>query len=328
MEIVDRQLDHLARMVDDLLDVSRITRGRIILKKQNLNLSTALESAITASRAVLDSRRHRFSVDMAGTDLWIDADPVRLEQIVTNLLTNAAKYTPSDGRVWLSAHREQSSVVIHIRDNGMGIASDQIDKMFDLFAQGNRSLARSEGGLGIGLTVARSLTELHGGTLVASSPGLNQGSQFTITLPAATPAPESAEPRQAHPASTTRKGGSRVMIIDDNIDLARGMAGLLKHLNHQVWVAYDGPSGLEAVRAHRPEVVLLDIGLPGMDGFEVADLLRREEFGKDVLLIAVTGYGQEEDRQHAFSAGFDHFVTKPVDYPTLLALMVGNSPAQ
>ena len=193
--------------------------------------------------------------------------------------------------------------------------------MFELFAQGDRSLARSEGGLGIGLTLARSLAEMHGGCLTATSAGLGKGSEFVVRLPAAAPlAAGSPEPaRRGEPA---RARGLRVLVIDDNIDMARALASLLKMLNHEVCTAYDGPSGLEAARVHRPEVVLLDVGLPGMDGYQVAEQLRREEFGKTVRLIAVTGYGQDEDRQRALSVGFDQFVTKPVDFATLMTIMV------
>ena len=251
---------------------------------------------------------------------------MRLEQIVTNLLTNAAKYTESGGEIWLSAHLEGSSIVIKVRDSGIGIPAEQIPRMFELFAQGDRSLARSEGGLGIGLTLAGSLTEMHGGTLTATSAGPGKGSEFVARLPASAPlASGTAAPKQ--PVEPARRRALRVLVIDDNIDMTRGLARLLKLLNHEVWTAYDGKTGLEAARTHRPDVLLLDIGLPGMDGFQVAEQLRREVFGKDIVLIALTGYGRDEERQRAISAGFDHFVTKPVDYATLETLMAGPSPS-
>jgi PAS domain S-box-containing protein len=327
MGIISRQTKHLTRMIDDLLDVSRITRGKIKLQKERVDVANVMYSAVGSARPLVESRHHELTVAVPDDELAADADPIRLEQIVANLLMNAAKYSDQGGKIALSAERDGNWIVIKVRDTGMGMPIDQIGKMFDLFTQGDRSLARSEGGLGIGLTVARSLAEMHGGRLTANSEGPGTGSEFVVYLPAAMPEKIAKSQQFTMPQAARRRGGSRVMIIEDNIDLASGMAGLLKLWNHEVWVAYDGPSGLEAVRAHRPEVVLLDLGLPGMDGYEVANHLRREEFGKDVLLIAVTGYGKEEDRQQAFSAGFDHFVTKPVDYPTLLALMVGPEPA-
>jgi PAS domain S-box-containing protein len=321
MDVINRQVKHLSRLIDDLLDVSRITRGKIQLRKEQLDMGLVVRGAIETARPLIDARQHQLMVTIAPAILPVNGDPVRLEQIVTNLLTNAAKYTASGGRIWLLADRDDGAIVVKVRDTGMGIPPEQISRMFELFAQGDRSLARSEGGLGIGLTLARSLTELHGGSITATSAGPGTGSEFVVRLPASVPTLESSkgvEPRVE--AVPTR--GSRVLVIDDNVDMARGLASLLKLQDHEVWTAYDGPSGLVAARTHRPDVLLLDIGLPGMDGYQVAEQLRQEEFGKDVLLIAVTGYGQAEDYQRALSAGFDHFVTKPVDYSKLLSLMV------
>ncbi len=221
------------------------------------------------------------------------ADPVRLEQIVTNLLTNAAKYTESGGEIWLSVERDQNDIVIKVRDTGIGIAPEQIERLFELFAQGDRSLARSEGGLGIGLPLARKLAEMHGGSLTATSRGPGTGSEFVVRLPAAA-APAGAT-AAAKPAEAVAAPGRRVLVVDDNIDMARTLSALLRILKHEVWTAHDGPTGLDAARAHRPDVMLLDIGLPGMDGYQVAEEMRRQDFGKDALLIAVTGYGQEAD---------------------------------
>jgi PAS domain S-box-containing protein len=321
MDVISRQVRHLSRLIDDLVDVSRITRGKIQLRKERLDVSPIVRSAIELARPVIEARHHKLTVAIAPGNLPAEADPVRLEQIVTNLLTNAAKYTESGGQIWLSAQREEDTIVIKVRDTGIGIPPEQISRMFELFAQGDRSLARSEGGLGIGLTLARSLTEMHGGRLTATSAGSGTGSEFVVRLPASSPLPAGASGPRLRGEPSPRRA-LRVLVIDDNIDMARGLASLLKLLNHEVWTAHDGPSGLDAARVHRPQVVLLDIGLPGMDGYQVAERLRREEFGNAVRLIAVTGYGQEEDRQRALSAGFDQFVTKPVDYSTLLTLMV------
>jgi PAS domain S-box-containing protein len=327
MDVINRQLKHLSRLIDDLCDVSRITRGKIQLRKERLDVAMVLRSAIESVRPLIETRRHNLTVTIPAQPLLAEADPVRLEQIITNLLTNAAKYTDSGGQIWVSAERDGEEIAIKVRDAGMGIPAEQLPRLFDLFAQGARSLARSEGGLGIGLTLVRSLTEMHGGSVTATSAGPGTGSEFVVRLPAALTLSDACEEPKSQAEPGPRRG-SRVLVVDDNVELAQGLANLLKLLNHEVWTAYDGPTGLEAARGHRPEVVLLDIGLPGLDGYQVAEQLRQEEFGKDVLLIAVTGYGQEEDRQQAFSAGFDHFLTKPVDYATLRELMVATgSPA-
>ena len=320
-DVINRQVKHLSRLVDDLFDVSRITRGKIQLRRERLDVGIAVRRAIESAQPLIEARQQELTISVAPGNLPADADPVRLEQILTNLLTNAAKYTENGGKIWLSAEQEVDVIVIKVRDTGMGIRPELLSRMFDLFAQGDRSLARSEGGLGIGLTLARSLAEMHGGSLSATSAGPGKGSEFVVRLPAASPlfdGPAMPNP----PMQPGPRPGARVLVIDDNVDTARGLASLLKLLNYEVWTAYDGPTGLEAARGYRPEVVLLDIGLPGLDGYQVAEQLRREDFGKDVLLIAVTGYGHEEDRQQARAAGFDHFVTKPVDYATLVALMV------
>jgi signal transduction histidine kinase len=319
MDVINRQVKHLSRLIDDLLDVSRITRGKIQLRKERLDVASVLRGAIELSRPLIDARQHKLTVAIAPGTLPAEGDPVRLEQIVTNLLLNAAKYTERGGEIVLAAQREGDAIVVTVKDTGMGIPPGQIGRMFELFAQGDRSLERSEGGLGIGLTLARSLAEMHGGRLTATSAGPGRGSEFVVRLPTAPPLADNAtRPNPRGEASVERR--LRVLVIDDNIDMARALASLLTLLDHQAWTAHDGPSGLEAARIHRPQVVLLDIGLPGMDGYQVAERLRREEFGKSIRLVAVTGYGQEEDRERALSAGFDQFVTKPVDYATLLTL--------
>jgi PAS domain S-box-containing protein len=319
--VINRQINHLTRLIDDLLDVSRITRGNIKLKKEHLDVAEVLRNSIDLVRPLIEERQHTLTVAIEPASVLAEADPVRLEQIVTNLLTNAAKYTESGGQIRLSAERLQDEVVIKVRDSGIGIPQEQLPHIFELFAQGDRSLARSEGGLGIGLTLARSLVELHGGDLTATSAGPGAGSEFLLRLPLSftLPAGHTGSKPQV---SVVSKRRLRVLIVDDNLDMARGMAALLKRLSHEVWTAHDGAAGLEAARSYRPEVILLDIGLPGMDGFLVAEQIRREAFGKEMRIIAVTGYGQEEARQQALSSGFDHFVTKPVDYATLMSLMV------
>jgi CheY-like chemotaxis protein len=236
-----------------------------------------------------------------------------------NLLNNAAKYSGNGGHIRLSAHVQGDEVVISVKDQGVGIPPEQLPQMFELFAQGDRALARSEGGLGIGLTVVKKLVEMHGGSVMARSEGKGKGSEFTVRLPRAA-RPTASKPKQGVPAAGGRKF-ARILVVDDNVDMARGMARLLKLLGHEVAVAHSGPEGIDVAREQRPDFILLDIGLPGMDGYEVAARLRQEECCKDSVIIAVTGYGQDEDRRRSKEAGFDHHLVKPLDHDALLSLL-------
>jgi CheY-like chemotaxis protein len=249
--------------------------------------------------------------------LSLEADSTRFEQILVNLLTNAAKYTPAGGRIQLIVGVEGKELVVRVRDNGIGILPELLPKMFDLFTQGDRSLDRSEGGLGIGLTLVRSLAELHGGTVTATSDGPGRGSEFVVRLPAATPA--GAKPSGRPAASEARR--FRVLVVDDNADTANGMAKLLKLSGHDVRVAHNGEEAIKVARDHQPEVMLLDIGLPGMDGYELASKLRREDWSENSVLIAVSGYGEEQARDRSKKAGFHHHLVKPVNFDTVLALL-------
>jgi PAS domain S-box-containing protein len=317
MEVINRHIKHLARLIDDLLDVSRITRGKIELRKEIVDVAPILKSAAEAMRASIDERKHELTVSVTAGTLWLEIDPMRLEQILVNLLSNATKYTENGGHIWLSAEREGKDILIRVRDTGIGISPEWLPEMFELFAQGDQSLARSGGGLGIGLTLARSLAEMHGGSVSASSAGPGMGSEFTVRLPAAEK--PQAKTGQAGPTGP-RGAGSRVLVVDDNVDLARGIARLLKLLGHNVQVVHDGRTAIEAARTFRPEVVLLDIGLPTMDGYQVARQLRREEFGKNARIIAITGYGHDEDRKRSHEAGFDTYLVKPIDFNSLMTL--------
>jgi PAS domain S-box-containing protein len=323
-EVVLRQVKHLARLIDDLLDVSRISRGKIGLRKEPIDLSPVVGSAVESVRPLLEERKHELSVSLVNGGLRLEADPLRLEQILVNLLTNAAKYTDAGGRISLTARHDGADIVITVRDTGVGIPPELLPRVFDLFAQGDRTMARSEGGLGIGLTLVRKLAEMHGGGVTAASDGPGKGSEFTIRLPALResaarkPGPRVTLPRVA-------RQGSRVLVVDDNPDNARGLSRLLKLLGHDVRVAHDGPAAVEVARVHRPEIVLLDIGLPGMDGYEVARRLRTEECCRDALVIAVSGYGQPEDLRRSKEAGFDHHLVKPVDYDALMTLFAPRS---
>lgn len=317
--VINRQIKHLARLIEDLLDVSRITRGKIQLRKRVIDIALVVESAVQNVRPMLDERKHKLGVTAEPGTMWADADATRLEQILTNLLNNAAKYTESGGQIWLTAFREGSDVVIRVRDTGIGIPLEKLPQMFELFAQGDRSLARQEGGLGIGLTVARSLAELHGGSLNAVSDGPGKGSEFTFRLPAAERC--SVRPEPEKPLGSPHGHGTRVVVVDDNVELALGLARLLKLLGHDVKMAHDGPSALDVARSFRPEVVLLDIGLPGLDGYQVAALLRHEESCRNARIIAITGYGHEDDRKRSREAGFDFHLVKPIEFRSLVTLL-------
>ena len=322
--VIGRQLHHLTRLIEDLLDVSRISRGKIELRRDLIEASSILDSAAATVRPLVEERHHALELAVDRGGLWVHADPTRLEQVVVNLLNNAAKYSEDGGLVRLSAAVEGDQVVIRVVDRGLGIPPEKLPQMFELFAQGDRSLARSEGGLGIGLTVVKKLVELHGGTIQARSDGPGHGSEFAVRLPAAAPAatPADAGPA-APPAAPPEPRRARILVVDDNVDTARGMTRLLKLVGHTTGTAHSGPEAIEAARRLRPEVVLLDIGLPGMSGYEVAAALRREESCRDAIIIAVSGYGQDEDRRRSREAGFDHHLLKPLDHDALLEIIAG-----
>jgi signal transduction histidine kinase/ActR/RegA family two-component response regulator len=313
--IAERQVKHLARLVDDLLDVSRIDRGKIELRKGRVDLREAVSRAIDTTRPLIDGRRHSLSVALPDQELPLEADPTRLEQILANLLNNAAKYTEPGGEIALAVERGRGDYVIKVRDNGNGIDPDLLPRVFEMFTQADCSLDRSQGGLGIGLTLVRRLVQMHGGRVSAHSEGRGRGSEFVIVLPALPSAAEDVgeDSGIASPPQAQGTHPCRVLLVDDNVDGTSVLARLLRQSGHQVDVALDGATALQTARDHRPDVVLLDIGLPGMDGYEVAKRLRAQEGLGEVALVALTGYGQEEDRLRAAEAGFDHHLVKPVD---------------
>jgi two-component system CheB/CheR fusion protein len=325
-ELIERQVQHLCRLVDDLLDVSRITRGKVTLQKKTVDLGGLIAHAVEGCRPMIDARRHKFTVTLPAETVWLEADPTRLEQVLANLLANATRYTPEGGHVWLTAERTANDVVIRVRDDGIGIPAALLPKVFDVFTQGDRSLARSEGGLGIGLTLVKSLVEMHGGIVEARSEGPGKGSEFGIRFPAVVmahhPTTNGAAPTANHSSSARR-----VLVVEDNADVAESLAMLLRVGGHEVCTAQDGPAALEAAAAYRPNVILLDIGLPRMDGYEVARRLREQGTLQGSLLIALTGYGQEEDRRRSHEAGFDAHLTKPADLAALENLLAGGSHA-
>jgi PAS domain S-box-containing protein len=318
MEVVGRQVKHLSRLIEDLLDVSRITRGKIDLRLGLIEASTLLESAVESVRPLVEQRGHTLEVAIDRGSLWMQADPTRFEQVVVNLLNNAAKYSEDGGRIEFSGSREGDEVVIVVRDRGFGISTEMLPRVFDLFIQGDRSLSRSEGGLGIGLTVVKKLVDLHGGTVAVESEGPGRGSTFVVRMPASAP-PSTIEDSAAGPAGSRRP--ARILVVDDEDDHAQALALLLEGEGHRVRTASRGEEALAIACEQRPEFILLDIGLPGMDGYELASRLRRQEGSRDAVIVAVSGYGQDEDRRRSREAGFDHHLVKPVDHVALSALL-------
>lgn len=319
--IIDRQARHMARLLDDLLDVSRITQGKIELRKQPLELGALVAQAVETARPLLEQRQHQVRLIPASEPLYLAADPTRMYQIVSNLLTNAAKYTPPGGKIAVTVERVGDEARLRVADTGQGLAPEFLPRVFDLFVQGDRSVSRGDSGLGIGLTMVQRLAWLHGGRVEAHSEGVGQGSEFTVTLPllpASTGVPEGAA---LSPASTVNGSGRRVLVVDDNRDGAESLADLLSLWGHETHAAFDGTSAIQAVHDRSPEVVLLDISMPGMSGYEVAQALRQSPGLDDMLLIALTGYGQEEDRRRSKEAGFDYHLTKPVDPDALRRLL-------
>ncbi|HYO15096.1 MAG TPA: response regulator [Thermoanaerobaculia bacterium] len=320
-EVIERQTQHLTRLVDDLLDVSRITRGKVTLACEPLELSTVIRRAVEASRPLIDARRHQLTVALPPEPVPLEGDLTRLVQVVGNLLNNAAKFTDEGGHIQLAAAQDSGEVVLRVCDNGIGVHADLLPHVFDLFTQADRSLDRSQGGLGIGLTLVRHLVELHGGQVEARSEGPGRGSEFIVRLPAA-PAtgaagPEAASDERAPSASRALK----ILLVEDNVDSAEMMAFFLKLRGHEVRTAHNGPAALEAARTFEPQAVLCDIGLPGMNGYELAVRLREQPAFQRTPLIALTGYGQEEARHRSKEAGFDCHLVKPIEPDALDALL-------
>jgi signal transduction histidine kinase len=319
-ELIDRQVQHMACMVDDLLDVSRIARGKVKLEKEPVELATVVTRAVEMVRPLVDARKHRATVALPPEPVWLEADPSRLVQVLANLLTNAAKYTDEGGQIWLTAERQGDEVVIKVRDTGIGIPADLLPRLFDPFTQEERLPDRAQGGLGIGLSLVRSLVDLHGGRVQATSAGRGQGSEFMLHLPVLKEMPP-ATAEGKEPVGGGQAPAHRILVVDDNKDAAQSLSLLLKLSGYDVHTAHDGPAALEAARAYAPEIVLLDIGLPRMNGLEVARRLRQDLGLKDILLVALTGYGQEEDRRRSQEAGFNAHLVKPVDLDELHELL-------
>jgi PAS domain S-box-containing protein len=320
--VIERQSRHLTRLVDDLLDVSRIVRGQISLEKGPIDLSDVVRHALETSRPLVRERKHQLTVTLPGEPLPLDADLTRLSQVIANLLINAAKYTPEGGHIWLEADRADGEVILRVRDTGMGISSTLLPHIFDLFTQGARTLDRAQGGLGIGLTLVKRIVDMHGGRVEARSSGEGEGSQFTVRLPLR--ADRAASGTQAQPHAVATESGSqlRVLVVDDNVDAAESIAMLLSLEGYEVRSVHAAQEALDAAQSFQPHLVLLDIGLPGMDGYEVARRLRAQQRVGSMRVVAITGYGQESDRERTRAAGFDEHLVKPVD-PAALHEVLG-----
>jgi CheY-like chemotaxis protein len=318
-EVIESQVKNLSRMIDDLLDVSRITRGKIRLKTRDLNLLEIIRSAVDSVRSFVEERRHRLVLNLSSEPLKVHGDPTRLEQIFVNLLNNATKYTESGGLITLSARRVGTDAVIRFDDTGIGMPRELLERIFDLFTQGDRGVARSEGGLGIGLTLVKSLVEMHGGTITAESDGPGTGSRLTVRLPLAQISAENGVGGSLRESDSIQRA-PRILVVDDDPDIADGMARLLRLNGHETRIAFDGPSAIEAARTQRPDLIFLDLGLPEMDGYQVARALRGEGFDSTVI-VAVSGYGEEMAQNRSREAGFDHHLVKPIDFESLGALI-------
>ena len=324
--MMERQVEHLGRLIDDLMDISRIATGKVELRIETVDLAAVVNRAIEISRPSIEQRGHALTVSFPLDPIRLQADPTRLEQVFENLLTNAAKYSDPGGRIALTAWREGGSAIVSLQDNGIGIAPEKLPRVFDLFVQAERRLDRSQGGLGIGLSVVRGLVEMHGGTVTGASAGLGKGSEFIVRLPVppAVPSPESDSRGNGRASLARALPRRRILVVDDNVDSARSMSLVLKRLwGQEVEVAHNGEEALEKVGVFRPEIVLLDIGLPGMSGFEVAEKLRERPETGSPILVAMTGWGQDDDLRRSREAGFAHHLVKPVDLEALRQVIAG-----
>lgn len=313
LEILERQSQQMARLLDDLLEASRVTEDKIELRKQTVDLRMVTQEAADAARSLMEARGLEFAVEIDSEPIWVDGDPARLQQIETNLLNNAAKYTPSAGHVWLSARREHDNAIVRVRDDGVGIGPDMLETVFDLFVQAGRTLDRAQGGIGVGLTLVRALVQMHGGTVVAKSDGHARGAEFMVSLPATTPSAEDGEPERDARRGLNLRSGAKVAVIEDNFDSREMLREALSQAGFSCRCASDGAEGLTLIETIAPDAVLVDVGLPVIDGFELARRVRADPRLTTTRLIAVTGYGQRADRIRALAAGFDLHLVKPVD---------------
>jgi PAS domain S-box-containing protein len=314
-DMIERQIAHMRQLVDDLMDVARVTSGKIQLRPERVRLGDIVIRAVENVGPKVSERQHTLTTIVAPEPIWLEADPIRLEQVLTNLLTNAAKYTEPGGQIWLNVQRVDGEAEVRVQDNGIGIDGNLLPHIFDLFTQADGSLDRSQGGLGIGLTLTRTLVELHGGTIVAQSEGLGKGSEFVVRLPIAGEPDSPEAPEAAEPSNLQGHRSLRVLVVDDNVDAARSLALFLKRTGHETEVAHEGSAALGAAGTFEPDVVVLDIGLPGMNGYEVARAMREKTAA---TLIALSGYTKDEDARESV---FDHYLVKPTNPDHLMKLL-------
>ncbi len=324
-QVIQRQTRTMALLLDDLLEVSRITSGKLELRKAPVSVQAIVDAALEAMRPAIEAKGHALSVKVPEPAPWLEADAVRLSQVLTNLLNNAVKYTDRGGRLSIEVRHHGGDVEIDVVDNGIGLEMQTRPPLFKMFHQIHGQQDRAEGGLGIGLALSRGLVELHGGRLDAYSPGLGHGSTFRVTLPASVATPSGAQAIAAAPAVALQTS-RRILVADDNIDAAESMAMLMETEGHEVMLAHDGPAALDTAETHRPDVALLDIGMPGFDGYELAARIRAADWGRNMLLVAMTGWGQRDDRQRALEAGFDVHMTKPVSVEAVMQLLAQRAP--
>ena len=323
-ETMDRQLSHMVQLIDDLLDVSRVSTGKIVLRKKCTDLHVSIRSAIESAQPLIDQSKHMLRVDVAAAPLWVEADSTRLDQIIANLLINAAKYTPQGGRITVKAHHENDVAVVSISDTGVGIPSEMLSRIFELFTQGDTQVDGADKGLGIGLALVKHLVSMHNGTITVDSAGQSCGSTFTIRLPLST-APVPIEQPQLAPIAEA-PAALHILIVDDNVDSAHTTGWLLEMMGHRCSLAHDGPQALVAAKAEPVHAIFLDIGLPGIDGYEVCRRLRQDPAFADTLIVAQTGWGQDRDREMAREAGFSHHLVKPLRLDDITALLAAVTP--
>jgi CheY-like chemotaxis protein len=318
---MDRQVAQLVRLVDDLLDVGRISRGKLELKRERVELASVLHQAVEACRPLAEIAEVELIDASPREPMYLHADAARLAQVVGNLLHNSCKYSEPGSKVWLTAEREGAYIALKVQDTGVGIPPEELDGIFEMFAQVDQSLTRSQGGLGIGLTLVKQLVEMHGGSVAAFSAGPNTGSEFVIRLPLLTEEPDARATPQ--PSAEEPRAQRQILVVDDNTDSAESLALLLRMTGNETHTRHDGLEAVEAAERIRPDVVLLDIGLPRLDGYEACRRIRAQPWGKDIRVVALTGWGQEEDRRRSTEAGFDAHLVKPVEFGALNALLAG-----
>jgi signal transduction histidine kinase/ActR/RegA family two-component response regulator len=319
--MMDRQVAHMVRLIDDLLDVSRISRNKMELRRSRVLLADVVSSAVETARPAIEEAGHELTVSLPPGAVHLDADLTRLAQVFGNLLSNSAKYTPRGGHIWLSAGRRGEDVVISVRDNGIGIPAESLRSIFDMFSQVDRTIERSTGGLGIGLALVKGLAEMHGGSVTAESPGLGEGSTFTVRLPVLEEHAEAAPETLAGDGPRAARPKQRILVVDDNRDSAASMAMMLQLTGNEVRTAHDGIEAVEVAEVFRPQVILMDLGMPRLNGYEATYRIREQPWGRHVIIVALTGWGQEADKVQAQEAGCNGHLVKPVNLPDLERLL-------